>query len=88
MCLSIPGRIVRIDSRDASMRTALVDFDGLEKTVQLLYLPEAVVGDYVVVHAGFATQRLPEPEALEALRYAREMSAMARAERDAEPTGP
>ena len=83
MCLAIPGRIVAIDAQDPAARVAQVDFDGLSKSVQLVYLPEAGVGDYVLVHAGFATQRLPEEEALEALRYAREMSAIVQAERAA-----
>lgn len=80
MCLAIPGRIVEIDARDPAARVARVEFDGLTKSVHLVYLPEANVGDYVLVHAGFATQRLPEEEALEALRYAREMSAIVQAE--------
>ncbi|MGI0131890.1 MAG: HypC/HybG/HupF family hydrogenase formation chaperone [Thermoplasmata archaeon] len=80
MCLAIPGRIVTIDERDPATRCAQVDFDGIVKTVQLLYLPEARTGDFVLVHAGFATQRLPEAEAREALRYARTLSEMARSE--------
>lgn len=72
MCLAIPGRVTRIDASDPDARVARVDFEGVEKTVQLLYTPEAEVGSYVIVHAGFATQVIPEAEALEALAYARQ----------------
>jgi len=71
MCLTIPGRIERIDGTAVLERTAQVDFEGVRRTVQLIYLPEARVGDYVLVQAGFATTRVPEAEALEALRLAR-----------------
>ncbi len=73
MCLAIPGRIFRLTEETAENRVAEVDFAGLRKSVNLLYLPEANVGDYVVVHAGFATTLLPEAEALEALGHYREI---------------
>lgn len=60
MCLAVPGRITR---RDGSIARA--DFGGIERDVCMDLLPEAVVGDYVLVHAGFAIQRLPAREALE-----------------------
>lgn len=75
MCLTIPGQLVRIDGDDPLSRRGIVDYSGERRTVQLLYLPEARVGDWVVVHAGFATTRVSESEALEALRYHREMAA-------------
>ena len=74
MCLTIPGQIVVVDRADPVAPTAIVDYSGERRTVSLLYVPDASVGEYVVVHAGFATTRLPETEALEALRYAREMA--------------
>lgn len=73
MCLTIPGQVQSIDATDPTARIAVVDFAGVPKRVNLLYLPEAQVGEYVLVHAGFATETLPEAEALEALRYASEM---------------
>ncbi len=72
MCLTIPGRIERIDGSGPVERVAIVDFDGVQRSVQLIYLPEAQVGDFVLVQAGFATARVPESEAREALRLARE----------------
>jgi hydrogenase expression/formation protein HypC len=74
MCLTIPGRVVSIDATDPELRLARVDFGGIERTVQLLYTPEAEVGSYVVVRAGFATSVLPEAEALESLAYSRELA--------------
>ena len=71
MCLAIPGRIVAIGGDPASP-VAEVDYDGLRRNAQLMYLPEARVGDYVLVQAGFAIRRLPEAEALEALALAKE----------------
>ena len=54
MCLAVPGRIEAIDESDPFLRTGLVRFDGIGRTVQLVYTPEAGVGDYVLVHVGFA----------------------------------
>jgi hydrogenase expression/formation protein HypC len=66
MCLAIPGRVLRLLEETPEARWAEVDFSGERKTVNLLFLPEASVGDYVVVHAGFATHLVPEADALEA----------------------
>lgn len=71
MCLGIPGRIESIAGTDPLTRTASVDFEGQRRTVRLLYLPEATVGDYVLVQAGYATSCVPPDEALEALALAR-----------------
>ena len=69
MCLAVPGRIVEI-----SGRTARVDYGGgLERDAGLDLLPAAAVGDYVLVHAGYAISRLDEKEALETLRILSEM---------------
>ena len=66
MCLAVPGRVTGIEERDAT-RMAQVDFGGIAKEVCLEYLPDAAVGDYVVVHVGFAIQRLDEQSALDTL---------------------
>lgn len=87
MCLTIPGLIVRIEGDDPLERRAVVDYSGERRTVQMIYLPEARVGDWVVVHAGFATTRIPEAEALEARRYHAEMAEAASATRP-EATAP
>jgi hydrogenase expression/formation protein HypC len=66
MCLAVPGRIVSIAERDDTLM-ADVDFGGVTKDVCLAYVPDAVVGEYVVVHVGFAIQRLDEKSAQETL---------------------
>jgi hydrogenase expression/formation protein HypC len=66
MCLAVPGRIVSIAERDDTLM-ADVDFGGVTKDVCLAYIPDAVVGEYVVVHVGFAIQRLDEKSAQETL---------------------
>ena len=70
MCLAIPGRILSTSGEDL-LRSAKVDFDGIVREVSLSLLPEASAGDWVIVHAGFALNRIDETEAertLEALR--------------------
>jgi hydrogenase expression/formation protein HypC len=79
MCLAIPGRVVRLSETGSPLPLAEVDFAGVRKTVNLAYVPEAAVGDFVIVHAGFATARIGEREALEALEYARQLSSLAEA---------
>jgi hydrogenase expression/formation protein HypC len=66
MCLAVPGRIVRLEERDQTLM-AEVDFGGVRKDVCLEYIPDAVVGEYVVVHVGFAIQRLDEQSARQTL---------------------
>lgn len=74
MCLTIPGRIVRIEAETAEERRAEVDFGVAKRTANLVFTPEARVGDYVIVQAGFAVRRLTEAEAEEALAYHREVA--------------
>ena len=62
MCLAVPGRVISLEDRDDT-RMAKVDFGGVRKEVCLEYLPDVVVGEYVVVHVGFAIQRLDEESA-------------------------
>jgi hydrogenase expression/formation protein HypC len=61
MCLAVPGQVVTIE--DDPLRTAIVSFAGVTKSVSLAMVPEAQVGDYVIVHVGFAISRLDEEEA-------------------------
>ena len=64
MCLAIPAKIIRLtDNDDDLQRMARVDFSGVQKDISLAYLPEAKVGDYVIVHAGLALSLLDEDEA-------------------------
>jgi hydrogenase expression/formation protein HypC len=73
MCLAIPGRIVSISGDDPLERTGKVDFGGILKTASLAYVPEARVGDYVIVHVGFALSRVDEAEAQKVFEYLRQM---------------
>ena len=66
MCLAVPGRILSIVEADGTLM-AEVDFGGVRKSVCLEYIPDATVGEYVVVHVGFAIQRLDEASARETL---------------------
>ena len=67
MLLAVPGRIDTIYD-DQGMRMGKVNFGGVVKEVCLAYLPEAIVGDYTIVHVGFAISRIDETSALETLR--------------------
>ena len=70
MCLGIPGKVIEI--RDGGpLRMALVDFGGARKEACLAYVPEVQVGEYVIVHVGFAISRLDEDEALRTLEMLR-----------------
>jgi hydrogenase expression/formation protein HypC len=66
MCLAVPGRVLEIEDRDDT-RMAKVDFGGVVKDVCLEYLPDLQVGEYALVHVGFAIQKLDEASALETL---------------------
>jgi len=78
MCLAIPGRIVEISADDPRLPSARVDFGGgIVRTAQLLYVPDARVGEYVIVQAGFAIRRLSAAEAEERWQAARELAAAA-----------
>jgi hydrogenase expression/formation protein HypC len=66
MCLAVPGKVLEVEDRDHT-RMAKVDFGGVVKDVCLAYLPDIQVGDYTIVHVGFAIQKLDEASALETL---------------------
>ena len=68
MCLGIPAKIVRIENKMGT-----IDVEGTQREVSLLLQEDAQVGDYVIVHAGFAIQKIDEAEALETLRFLREI---------------
>lgn len=77
MCLGVPGKIIRIDDSPTGMTMGRVSFGGVVKEVCLIYVPEAQVGDYVVVHVGFAISRVDEAEAAQVFRYLQEMDELA-----------
>ncbi len=61
MCLSVPGKLIGLQGGDPLTRTGKVDFGGVMKEVNLAYVPDVKVGDYVIVHVGFALS-IVEPE--------------------------
>ena len=73
MCLSIPGKITEI-RQDESLLMGMVDFGGITREVCLDYVPEAQVGQYVLIHVGFAISVLDEEEAMERLNTIRELA--------------
>ncbi|HEV2166282.1 MAG TPA: HypC/HybG/HupF family hydrogenase formation chaperone [Thermoplasmata archaeon] len=73
MCLATPGRIIGISETAPGFPVAQVDYGPVQRSAQLIYVPEARVGDYVIVQAGFAIRRLSEAEAREALELAHEV---------------
>lgn len=69
MCLGIPGNILSTEGEDPLKRTGRVSFGGIVKEVNLAYVPEARVGDYVIVHVGFAISTVDETEARQVFDY-------------------
>ena len=75
MCLGIPGKVVAITGEGVS-RTGKVDFDGILKDVNLAYVPDIDVGDYTIVHVGFAITKLDEQSAHETLDLIRQLDVL------------
>lgn len=74
MCLAVPGKILSIcNENDVLLHTARVSFGGVVKEISLAGVPEAKLGDYVIVHAGFALARLDEQEAQQVFATLRQM---------------
>jgi len=74
MCLAVPGRIIEISENAESVKMAKADFAGVVSNVCIDWLPDVQVGDYVLVHVGFALNKIDEKEAEETLRALQEMS--------------
>ena len=70
MCLGVPGRVERVWDADGT-RMGTVDFGGVRKDVCLAYVPDVAVGEYTIVHVGFALTKLDEQSALETLELFR-----------------
>jgi hydrogenase expression/formation protein HypC len=77
MCLAVPGKIMSIEGTDTMLRSGKVNFAGIIKNINLAYVPEAKIGDYVLVHVGFAISTIDEAEAQEVFQYLREMGELA-----------
>ena len=75
MCLAVPGQIVDVRD-DRGTRMATIDFDGIRKEICLAYLPDIEVGDYAIVHVGFAISKIDEASALETLAMFKELGVL------------
>ena len=70
MCLAIPSKITQIENEMAT-----IDVDGVKRSASLMLLEDSAVGDYVIVHAGFAIKKLDEDSAMETIRLLKEAAA-------------
>lgn len=70
MCLAIPSKITQIENEMAT-----IDVDGVKRSASLMLMEDAAVGDYVIVHAGFAIKKLDEASAMETIRLLKEAAA-------------
>ena len=82
MCLAVPGKIISTNGEDAFERTGRVNFGGIVKEVSLAYVPEAQVGDYVIVHVGFALSTVDEAEAAKVFEYLEQMGELGELQND------
>ncbi|MCD6162578.1 MAG: HypC/HybG/HupF family hydrogenase formation chaperone [candidate division Zixibacteria bacterium] len=74
MCLAIPGKIISIENSESLMAAGKVSFGGVIKETNLAYVPQAQIGDYVIVHAGFAINIVDEKEAETVFDYLDQIS--------------
>ncbi len=73
MCLAIPGKVVSISGDDPLVRMGRINFSGIIKEASLAYVPEVQIGDYVIVHVGFALSKVDEAEAQKIFEYLKQM---------------
>lgn len=89
MCLAVPGKVISIHGDDPLTRMARVDFGGVVREASLACVPEAQVGDYVIVHVGLAISKLDEAEAQKIFEYLRQSDELAEWQNEsAQPPAP
>jgi len=76
MCLGVPGKVIKIMPDQSGMAMGKVDFGGILKEVCLAYVPEVKVGQYVIVHVGFAISIVDEEEAKEVFEYLKQVDGL------------
>ena len=86
MCLAVPGKIIEIDEQ-SPIRMGKIDFGGVIREACLEAVPEAQIGNYVIIHAGFALNILSEEEAMDSLAAFAELDAIERELGEDTPTG-
>ena len=87
MCLAVPGRLLSVTGEDPLTRVGRVDFGGIVKEINLAFVPEAQVDDYVLVHVGFALTVIDESEAAQVFEALREMGELLEADANRAPGG-
>lgn len=85
MCLAVPGKVISMTGGELFSRKGKVDFNGIIKEVSLVYVPEIRIGDYVMVHVGFALSKVDEKEAKQVFECLREIEEMRASERQPTP---
>jgi len=83
MCLAVPGKIISVQGDDPMAKMARVSFGGIVKEISLAYVPDAQIGEYVIVHVGFALNKVDEDEAHKVFEYLKEMDELAELEEGA-----
>ena len=68
MCLAVPGKITSLDESNPELKMAKVNFNGVTKDVCVQWLPDVKIGDYVLVHVGFALNKIDELDAIDTLQ--------------------
>lgn len=74
MCLAVPGKVISIDDSNAELKMAKVDFGGVKKEVCVQWLDDLKIDDYVLVHVGFALNKIDEKDAIETIKLFKEMN--------------
>ena len=77
MCLAVPGKLISMDDSPPLMRMGKVNFGGILKEVNLAYVPDVKLGEYVLVHVGFALSIVDEAEANQVFGYLQKMDELA-----------
>ncbi len=80
MCLGVPGKVLQIEAGDIGMPMGKVSFGGITKEVCLAYVPDVQIGEYVLVHVGFAISKIDEEEAAQVFEMLRQMDELAELE--------
>jgi len=84
MCLAVPGKIISITGDEPLLRSGKVDFGGIVKEINLAFVPEAGIGDYVLAHAGVAINTIDEQEAARVFEYLEQIEAAGASEETGE----
>ncbi len=85
MCLGVPGKVLEIEENPLGMHMGKVSFGGIVKDVCLAYTPDVEVGEYVIVHVGFALNKIDHEEAMQVFEYLKEIGELGELEVEQPP---